>query len=75
MFAPWIGIPEDPVTGAAHTVLGPYWSERIGKRDFRAYQTSPRGGELRVRCKGDRVELMGRAVVTIRGRLAFDAGR
>lgn len=29
-FAPWYGIPEDPVTGAAHTVLGPYWSEQLG---------------------------------------------
>lgn len=29
-FAPWYGIPEDPVTGSAHTVLGPYWSEQLG---------------------------------------------
>ena len=26
MFAPAIGIPEDPVTGSAHCVLAPYWS-------------------------------------------------
>ena len=30
-FAPWVGIPEDPVTGSAHTVLAPYWSEILNK--------------------------------------------
>ena len=25
-FAPWNGIPEDPVTGLAHTVLAAYWN-------------------------------------------------
>ena len=24
-FAPWVGIPEDPVCGSAHTVLAPFW--------------------------------------------------
>lgn len=27
-FAPWVGIDEDPVTGAAHVVLVPYWVRR-----------------------------------------------
>ncbi len=70
MFAPWIGIPEDPVTGAAHTVLGPYWGEALGKSEMVAYQASARGGEMRLRWHGDRIDLLGRAVVTIRGRLA-----
>ena len=30
-FAPWVGIPEDPVTGSAHTVLAPYWSQILQK--------------------------------------------
>jgi len=30
-FAPAIGINEDPVTGAAHCILGPFWSQRLGK--------------------------------------------
>lgn len=30
-FAPWLGIAEDPVTGSAHTVLGPYWSAVLHK--------------------------------------------
>lgn len=28
-FAPWMGINEDPVTGSAHAVLGPYWEPRL----------------------------------------------
>jgi hypothetical protein len=27
-FAPWNGIPEDPVNGSSHTVLGPWWAFR-----------------------------------------------
>lgn len=30
-FAPANGIPEDPVTGSAHTGLAPYWSDRLGR--------------------------------------------
>jgi hypothetical protein len=30
-FAPWVGIPEDPVTGSAHTVLAPYWQTILGR--------------------------------------------
>jgi PhzF family phenazine biosynthesis protein len=43
-FAPGSGIDEDPVTGSAHVALGPYWSERLGKKEFTAFQASPRGG-------------------------------
>lgn len=34
-FAPWVGIPEDPVTGSAHTVLGPYWQQILKKDNFK----------------------------------------
>jgi hypothetical protein len=30
-FAPWNGIPEDPVNGSSHTVLGPWWAARAGR--------------------------------------------
>ena len=43
-FAPAAGIDEDPVTGSTHCALGPFWSERLGKRDLRAAQLSARGG-------------------------------
>ncbi len=68
-FAPGSGIDEDPVTGSAHCRLAPFWSQRLGKNEFVAYQASPRGGMLRVRLDGDRVKLAGRAVVVLRGEL------
>lgn len=68
-FAPGAGIDEDPVTGAAHCALGPYWAERLGKTALRAWQASRRGGELGVRVEGDRVALIGRAVTVLRGAL------
>ena len=68
-FAPGAGVDEDPVTGSSHTCLGPYWSKRLGKTEFTAYQASPRGGVVRVRCGGDRVYLGGQAVTVLRGEL------
>jgi len=68
-FAPGVGVDEDPVTGSAHCCLTPYWSERLGKNEFTAYQASKRGGMLRVRLVGDRVKLLGRAVTVLRGEL------
>ena len=67
-FAPWWGIDEDPVTGAAHTVLAPYWAERLGKKSMRAHQASRRGGDLRVELTGEgRVHLVGNAVIVLEG--------
>jgi PhzF family phenazine biosynthesis protein len=66
-FAPQKGIPEDPVTGAAHCMLAPYWSKHLGKTEFRAYQASARGGEVICRLKGERVELEGSCVFFMEG--------
>jgi PhzF family phenazine biosynthesis protein len=66
-FAPAIGIPEDPVTGAAHCCLGPYWRDRLGQDELLAYQASARGGVIKVRCGRDRVFLGGQAVTVLRG--------
>ena len=68
-FAPAIGIPEDPVTGSAHCALAPYWAPRLGTSELRGYQASPRGGLVRVRLAGDRVQLGGHAVTMMRGEL------
>jgi PhzF family phenazine biosynthesis protein len=68
-FAPGAGINEDPVTGSAHCTLGPYWAEKLGRNELRAYQASARGGELRVTVAGDRVRLAGQAVTVLRGEL------
>jgi PhzF family phenazine biosynthesis protein len=73
-FAPRVGVPEDPVTGSAHSVLGPFWSARLGKGELRAFQASARGGVVHVSMNGERVGLGGRAVMISRGELlAVDA--
>ncbi|AMV34259.1 Trans-2,3-dihydro-3-hydroxyanthranilate isomerase [Pirellula sp. SH-Sr6A] len=65
-FAPRVGVPEDPVTGSAHCTLGPYWGEKLGKGELRGYQASERGGHVTVRWNGDRVQLLGEAVLMSR---------
>ncbi|GAA4592421.1 PhzF family phenazine biosynthesis protein [Actinoplanes octamycinicus] len=72
-FAPAVGVNEDPVTGSAHTALTPYWSERLGRTTLVGYQASPRGGQVRVTLRGDRVDLAGTAVTTIDGDLLIPA--
>lgn len=66
-FAPAKGIPEDPVTGAAHCMLTPYWARRLNKTEFRAWQASRRGGEIVCRLVRDRVELEGSCVFYLEG--------
>jgi predicted PhzF superfamily epimerase YddE/YHI9 len=66
-FAPGAGVPEDPVTGAAHCTLVPYWSQRLGKTQLHALQVSRRGGELFCEQRGDRVTIAGRAVKYLEG--------
>lgn len=68
-FAPAAGINEDPVTGSAHCCLAPFWSQRLHKNEFVAYQASARGGVVRVRLAGERVYLGGQAVTVLRGEL------
>jgi PhzF family phenazine biosynthesis protein len=71
-FAPAMGIDEDAVTGSAHTTLGPFWAERLGKADLLARQLSSRGGAVRVTVAGERVLLGGQAVTVLRGELGGD---
>ena len=66
-FAPAKGIPEDPVTGAAHCMLAPYWAQRLGKTEFRAFQASRRGGEILCRLVNNRTELEGSCVFYLEG--------
>ncbi len=72
-FAPSVGVDEDPVTGSAHAVLGPYWAERLGKTSLLCYQASGRGGVVRVEVGDDRVSLAGQAVTVLRAVLEGDA--
>ncbi|HET6157903.1 MAG TPA: PhzF family phenazine biosynthesis protein [Dongiaceae bacterium] len=69
VFVPKVGIAEDPVTGAAHCQLTPYWSEVLERKTFFARQLSSRGGELWLRLEGDRVKMAGHAVLTVTGQV------
>jgi PhzF family phenazine biosynthesis protein len=69
VFAAGAGIDEDPVTGSAHSVLAPYWAERLGRESFSAYQASKRGGRVDCRLEGGRVVLGGRCVTVLEGTL------
>jgi PhzF family phenazine biosynthesis protein len=69
-FAPSVGINEDPVTGSAHACLGPYWSQRLGKKDLIAYQASRRGGVIKVSVEEDRVRIGGQAVTVMQAELS-----
>ena len=71
VFAPAAGIDEDPVTGSAHSVLTPYWTERLGRDRFTAFQASRRGGHVDCRLEGDRAILGGRCVTVIEGTLSL----
>ena len=66
-FAPAKGVPEDPVTGSAHCTLVPYWGERLGRTQLRGRQVSRRSGDIACEWRGDRVRLVGHAVLVKTG--------
>jgi PhzF family phenazine biosynthesis protein len=68
-FAPGFGIDEDPVTGSAHCLLGPYWALRFGRQELVGYQASARGGIVRLQMAGERVLIRGQAVTVAQGAL------
>jgi PhzF family phenazine biosynthesis protein len=68
-FAPRVGVDEDPVTGSAHTALGPFWAHRLERTTLTGYQASRRGGVVGVSLRGDRVDLHGRAITVLSGML------
>ena len=67
VFAAYHGIDEDPVTGAAHAALVPYWAHKLGRTRFTALQASKRGGNIDCELRGDRVILGGHCVTVIEG--------
>ncbi|MGM0453230.1 MAG: PhzF family phenazine biosynthesis protein [Thermodesulfobacteriota bacterium] len=73
-FAPQMGLPEDPVTGSAHTSLIPYWSNVLDKQEMTARQLSDRGGHLHCLHRGKRVEIGGQAVTYMVGRIMIENG-
>lgn len=75
-FAPLHGVPEDPVTGSAHSALGPFWAKRLGqngegKTHMTALQCSERGGVLHLHVRPDEVQITGRALTYLKGEIYF----
>jgi len=70
-FAPRVGVNEDPVTGSAHSVLIPFWAEKLQKKDLYALQVSARGGELFCGYKGERVTIAGHAALYLEGTITL----
>ena len=60
-FYPKLNVPEDPVTGSAHTYLTPLWSAKLGKTEM-----------LRVRLAPPRVFITGQAVLFMQGEIPFE---
>ena len=69
VFAPTLGIDEDPVTGSSHTLLAPFWAHQLGPSSLRGFQASQRGGSIGVDLVDDRVIISGRAVTVLDGTL------
>jgi PhzF family phenazine biosynthesis protein len=70
-FYPRKSIYEDPVTGASHCLLAPYWSKRLNKQDLHALQLSKRQGELFCRYENNRVLIHGKAILYMQGSISF----
>ena len=66
-FAPEMGIAEDPVTGSSHSMLVPFWADRLGKDRFVARQLSARGGMLHCALTPEAVLISGRVVPYLKG--------
>jgi len=67
VFAPKVGLPEDPVCGTAHRIIVPYWAEKMGKTRIHSRQLSPRGGDLWCEDKGETVVIAGETSLVIDG--------
>ncbi len=68
-FCPWLGIDEDPVTGAIHTVLAKYWGDKLGKKEMKAFQLSERGGYLNLTIQQQALEVTSNAHIILAGEI------
>ncbi|WP_238084861.1 PhzF family phenazine biosynthesis protein [Pseudescherichia vulneris] len=68
-FCPGEAVAEDPVTGSAHSMLIPYWAEKLDKTEMLAHQCSERGGDLRCQLVGDRVHIGGQTITYLIGKV------
>lgn len=71
VFVPGGGVDEDSVTGSAHAALTWFWTRRLGRERFSAYQASARGGHLACRIAGETAWLGGACVTVVEGTFTF----
>lgn len=62
-FAPKLNVWEDPVCGSGHCHVIPFWTAELGKKEWHAFQASPRTGILYCRMENDRVFMGGKAAL------------
>jgi PhzF family phenazine biosynthesis protein len=74
VFAPKIGLPEDPVCGTAHRIIIPYWARKLAKAKIHSRQLSARGGDLWCEDKGDTVAIAGETCLVIEGAFRLPEG-
>ena len=67
VFVPGGGVDEDSFTGSAHACLTPFWTGRLGRDSFTAFQASQRGGHATCRIDGERAWLAGDCVTVVEG--------
>lgn len=74
VFAPKVGLPEDPVCGTAHRIIIPYWAGKLGKAKIHSRQMSARGGDLWCEDKGEYVAIAGETCLVIEGTIRLPEG-
>jgi len=73
VFAPNVGLPEDPVCGTAHRIIAPYCSQRLGRPSLHSRHLSKRGGDLWCQVAGDTVTIAGDSITVVEGTLVLPA--
>jgi PhzF family phenazine biosynthesis protein len=69
-FWPWSGTNEDPVTGATHTFLSPYWSKKLNKNKLRSFQCSERSGFMELELQNSNTLIIkGKAKIVLEGKM------
>ena len=73
VFAPAVGLPEDPVCGTAHRIITPYWAPLLGKNEIHSRHLSKRGGDLWCKHSGAKVEIAGESIQAFEATLDLPA--
>lgn len=69
-FWPWSGGEEDPVTGASHCFLAPYWAERMNKNLLQTFQCSARSGFMELDIvSAEKLLIRGHAQIFLQGQM------